>query len=149
MLSSRVVLRGLQLAAFASLLAAPACGKSTEAEDEPSTVSIRLTFGNATPVTFGPSGGSVHIPVGTTSVKAEWLTAAGTIDPVATTANFTLRVTPSATSITYAPSGSGNTFQGTLSVPAAVSNVKVDFALFHVAEGHEDFGPATITISAP
>jgi hypothetical protein len=153
MLATKFARQGVRLAAgLALLVVAASCKKdSTEpAVEEPSTTAIRLTFGTASPVTYTGASGevrSVHVPVGATTVTAQWLRADGTVDPVATTQNFTLRVIPSSSAITYAPAGA-NSFTGTLNA-SAVTNLGVTFALFHVAEGHEDFGPITVNISAP
>lgn len=143
-------------AALAITTLAAACGKdSTEPDEaEPSVASIRLAFSNAAaPVTFSGVAGetrNVTIPRGATTVTASWLRADGTIDPVATTQTFRLEVTPAATGgITFVRSAT-NAFSGSITATtatAAGTTIPVQFALFHVAEGHEDFGPITVNIA--
>jgi hypothetical protein len=143
---------GLRLVAVLALLVvASSCGDSTEPEeDEPSVTQLRLTIGSTTKTFTGAAGEdrSFTVARGANAVTARWLRVDGTDDPVATTATFTLRVVPSSGSITYTPSAT-QSFTGTLNVSAAVTNAPTTFALFHVAEGHEDFGPITINITAP
>jgi hypothetical protein len=54
---------------------------------------------------------------------------------------------PSGSRLAWSQSAS-NRFTGTLTVTGTVINAAVTFALFHVAEEHEDFGPLTVTISS-
>lgn len=151
MLISRPFRSGIRLATMLALVTSVSCGdKTTEPdEDEPQTTQVRLTIGSVTQ-TFGPSGGAMTLSArGSVAVSAVWLKADGTSDPAANGAEFRLQVTPPASgagsNITY----SGSTHSGTLSIPTAVTNAPVQFALFHIAEGHPDFGPLTVSISAP
>jgi hypothetical protein len=129
-----------------------ACKDSTEPEEEePEVATMRLTFSNGTVLNVTGAASesrAVRLPLGATTVTATFLKADGTVDQVATAGTFRLAVVSSAGSVTFVQNSS-NLFAGTLTIPAAVTNVGVSFALFHIAEGHEDFGPFTVTISAP
>jgi hypothetical protein len=144
--------RGLRLASMLALLiVASSCGKdTTEEEPEPNVVSVRLTIGSVTKTLSGAASedNTFTIARGANAVTAVWLTTGGGVDPVATTAKFTLKIVPGNSAITYTPSAT-QSFTGTLNVASAVTNATAQYSLFHVAEGHEDFGPFTIKITAP
>lgn len=152
MLASRHVRSGIRLATmFALIVASASCGEDTTEpeEEEPSTTQVRLTIGSQTQ-TFGPSGGAITLSArGAVTVSAVWLKADGTSDPIANASEFRLQVTPPASgvgsNITYSGTGHG----GTLTIPAAVTNAPVQFGLLHIAENHTDFGPLTVSITAP
>lgn len=140
-----------RLVALLALSVAAACGKDATDphDDEPQVTQMRLTLGSTSYTFTGAAGENraVRVPLGATSVSVQWLRADGTVDAHATTPTFSLKVTPGA-GITFANT-SAQSFTGTLTVAAAVTSVPVQFALLHVAENHEDFGPITVGVSAP
>jgi len=152
MLTQRSLRSTFRIAAVLSVLAfAASCDSDStgpDDEDEPEVTQMRITFG-AQSFTFTGAQGearAVRVPVGTTAVSVQWLRADGTVDPIAVTPTFTLRVT-GANGVTFTNSAA-QSFSGTLTAPA-VTNAPVQFELLHVAENHPDFGPLTINISAP
>jgi hypothetical protein len=142
----------MKLLAVAALVFAVSCDSSTEPEEEePKVTQIRLTFGTQAPVTYSLASGevrNVHIPAGATTVTAQWLKADGTTETIATTTDFTLKVVVTGSGLAWTQASS-NTFTGTLTATGTVTNATVTFALFHVAEQHEDFGPVPVTVSSP
>lgn len=139
---ARVLLASLALAALA-------CDDTTAPvqDPEPEVASMRLTVGTQT-VTFNGAtvtGAPILLKVGTpTTVSAVWLKADGSVDAVASSASkFELKVVPAASSVSYTKTSA---FAGTLSGSAATST-SATFALFHLAEQHEDFGPVSIAIT--
>jgi hypothetical protein len=146
----RLALRAVTAVALIAL--ATACGSDSTGPDEgePDVSAIRLTFGSNAPVTFTGAAGesrSVRVPLGATTVTAQWLRSDGSVDPAATADVFRLQVTAPA-GITFVNSSS-NAFSGTMTVAAAATNAQVQFGLLHVAENHTDFGPITVNVSAP
>jgi hypothetical protein len=153
MLAKRFARPGFRLAALLTMVVvAAACGSdSTEPEEEePEVFSMRLTIGSTTKtITTASTDRSFAVARGANAVSVQWLKADGTVETIATTVDFTLRMVPATgTPITYTPA-SAQSFTGTLNVTGAVTNATVNVALFHVAEQHEDFGPIPITITAP
>jgi hypothetical protein len=134
------------------VLLAASCGSdSTEpAEEEPEVFSMRLTIGSVTKtITTASTDKAFTVARGANAVSVTWLKADGSVETIASTVNFTLRMVPATGApITYTPA-SAQSFTGSLNVTAAVTNATVTVSLFHVAEQHEDFGPIPITISAP
>ncbi|HYW32581.1 MAG TPA: hypothetical protein VE869_13875 [Gemmatimonas sp.] len=137
-------------ALLATSLVSTACNDSSGPDDEPepAVTSMRLTFGNGQTLTLTGTGTqTLRIPVGATTVTAQFLRADGSVDPIAVTPTFRLQVTPPTGSITYAQNAT-NAFAGTLTATTATNTViPVTFGLLHIAENHTDFGPLTINIT--
>jgi hypothetical protein len=120
----------------------------TEPEDDPADAieEMRLTIGSGT-VTIdrggNVSGGPVTIAAGATVVTAVFLDDEGAT--VGGLDEFELRVTPTNTGIMTWQSTSA--FSGTLTHVSAGSTT-VGFALYHIEEMHEDFGPFDVSITA-
>ena len=138
---------GIRSRSVAALLAAvismSACSDSDPADagDEPNVASIVLTVGGQTVTwtraTGAVTGGPIIISAGSTNpVSATFLMANGSADPLVTSATFELRVTPANTTVTFARTGA---FTGTLTGAAAPGNTSATFALFHLAEGHNEY----------
>lgn len=141
--------RSRRLAALAAAaLAITACSSSEEAH-EVEVDFMRITVGTSTATvnSTGAVTGTLSIPQGAaTAVSVEFLDAA-MADALAEHADdFQVTVTPAA-GITFARTGP---FAGTLTGSAA-GTVAVSFALLHIEENHEDFGPfpVNITVTAP
>jgi len=136
---------------FAPLLATAALvaacdDDSTEPEDDPADaiVEMRLNIasvtvtidrgGNVTPgqLNFGPGIGTISA----TFVDSEGATVTGLDE-------FELRVTFDDPFMTYESTGP---FTGTLTNVSA-GTTQVRFALYHIEEMHEDFGPFALTIT--
>ena len=128
----------------ASLLALGAC--TTDDAHEVAVDFMRITVG-AQQVTVNSTGavtgGPISIAAGAaTNVSVEFLDAS-LGDALAEHADeFQASVTPSA-GITFTRTGP---FAGTLTGSGAGA-VNVQFALLHVAENHEDFGPFPVSIT--
>jgi hypothetical protein len=137
------------VALLAVSLTATACNDdSTGPEPEPAVTQMRLTFGNGQTLTLtGTSTPTLRIPVGATTVTAQFLRADGSVDPVATAPTFRLRVIAPSGNISYAQNAT-NAFAGTLTATTATNTpIPVTFGLLHVAEDHTDFGPLTVQIT--
>jgi len=139
---SKMTRRALAFGAVA-LLALGACSDPEEEEEEPDVATMRVTIG-ATVVDFSggctPSVAGVTIPTTGAQVSAAFLRADQTPDPAVTAAEFELAVTP-ASRFTRT-----SAFAGALSGGAA-GQAQVTFALLHVEEQHEDFGPCSLTVT--
>lgn len=148
-ITRRPTLRLAVALAIALTASLAACNDSTapEEEEEPEVASMRLTFGNGTTLTVTGAGAtpSVRIPVGATTVAAQFLRADGSADPVVTATTFRLEVAGLAGGVTFARSGA---FGGTLNATTATStNIPITFSLFHIEEQHDDFGPFTVNVT--
>lgn len=124
-----------------------ACDDSTEPEPEPEVATLRLIVGGSDTIEVATGGAVTGGPItiaGNTTVVAEWLRGDGTEDPVVDATTFELAVEVDDESIvTFTRTGA---FAGTLNKVAAGST-SATFALFHVEEGHEDFGPFPVSIT--
>lgn len=141
-----------RLAAFALpvLLVASACDESTSPEhDEPEVESMRLVIGSQT-VTVTPAGvtgGPIVLAVGANTITATFLNAEGEPDDHVSAAEFQLNVEVlGGAPITFQRSTT-NPFAGTLTASATVQGAQLRFALFHIEEQHEDFGPFTVPVN--
>jgi hypothetical protein len=122
-------------------------------EPEPEVATMRITAGAQTISVDGTgavTGGPLAIPSGgAITISASFLRDDGTPDPLVTDADFRLEVTdptigsPPPSVATFARTGG---FTGTLTATQDGSAPML-FALLHIDEGHEDFGPFPITIT--
>lgn len=138
--SRRVV--GLALAAVA--LSASAC-KDTEEHGHAEIDFMRVSIAGQTPVLVNSTGvasGSLTIPQGVaTTVTVEFLDA-NQVDALGETADeFQANVSPGV-GITFARTGS---FSGTLT-GSATGTVAVSFAMFHLTDMEEEFGPFSVNV---
>jgi hypothetical protein len=135
------------LALFPVALAFGACSSATDEEAEPEVVTLRLTVGAQT-ITVSDNGTVTGGPIaisatGTVTVSAEFLRDNGTADPLVTSAQFQLNADPAdAGIVTFSRTGA---FAGTLT-GASAGSTTIEFSLFHIAEGHEDFGPFPVPV---
>jgi hypothetical protein len=136
----------------ASMLAA-GCKKTTSTEEhEPDVKTMRITVGGAGGQVVNVSstgvvtGGPITITVNTaTTITVSWLNSAGTPDAEANGDEFQVNVTSiTPGTITFTRTGD---HAGTLTGTATTTSGSAQFALFHKAEAHEDFGPFTVPIS--
>jgi hypothetical protein len=142
--------RGVRFGALIlALAAAGACEDDPTqiGEEEPEVVAIRLVLGSDT-VTLNENGtqspATFTLPVGTTSVSAQFLRADGQPDPIVTAAEYQLNINPIAGSgVTFTRS---NPFTGTLST-TSTGQKTAGVSLFHIEELHDDFGPRTLNFT--
>lgn len=127
-----------------------ACSKkTTEPDDEPEVATMRLVVGTQTvnvnasngAVTGGPIvlAANTNVPVAVTFLRAD-----GSLEPLVTATTFRMDATPANANLTFTRTGP---FAGTLRGTAAGATT-VEFALFHLAEGHNEFDfdvPVTVT----
>ena len=117
---------------------------------EPDVATMRLTVGtqtiNVNAATGTVTGGPITIARNATvNISAQFLTAAGTADPVVTSTSFRFDAT-SANTGTVAFNRSGS-FTGTLTGVAAGTS-SINFGLFHIGEGHNEFAwPVSVTVT--
>jgi hypothetical protein len=109
-------------------------------------VAMRITIGS-TVVTVNEggtvTGGPVNIGAGATSVSVVFLDSGGAT--VTGLGDFVVHATPANTGImTFQSTGA---FTGTLTRVSA-GTTQVAFELYHVEEGHADFGPYNVSITA-
>jgi len=132
-------------ALFALGLTLAACN-STEPEEEPEVATMRLTIGAQT-VNVNESGVVTGGPIAisaNTAISVQWLKDDGSVETLVTSADFQVNVTSNnAAVVTFSRSSA---FAGTLVKVAAGSSV-LNFSLFHVLEGHEDFGPFPVPVT--
>jgi hypothetical protein len=129
-------------------LVVASCGSDpVDEEPEPEVATMRLTIGSQTydvDDSGNLTGGPITIPVGSTSVSAQFLRADDTPEPLVTSDVFELRIEPADAAI--ADFTRGGAFNGTL-VGIAAGSTTMDFALFHLDEQHEDFGPFPLSVT--
>lgn len=135
-----------------SLLTLSACkDDAVSPDDEPEVASMRLVIGGQT-ITISDAGvvspaTPLVLPLGGTTITAAFLKANGEPNDNVTTADFQLNVTiGSGIPVTFTRSTT-NAFAGTLNVTGIASGVQLRFALFHIEEQHEDFGPFPVTFT--
>ena len=115
-------------------------------DPEPEVATMRLTIGAQTididdtgVVTGGPIAMSAN-----TAISVQWLKANGTPETIVTAAEFQLDVTTdNASVVTFSRS---TAFTGNL-VKAAAGSTILRFSLFHIIEGHPDFGPFPVNVT--
>lgn len=136
------------LAVAALALTASACKDSTgnDDHDEPDVETMRLTIAGQAPLTVSANGtvtGTLSIPMGVaTTITAEFLDHDGDVITDLDADEFELSVNAGA-GITFARTGA---FTGTLT-GGVEGTVNVLFGLFHIDEGHNDFGPFAVPIT--
>lgn len=112
-------------------------------ETEPAIATMRITIG-ATEVSFTggctPSVAGVTIPMAGAAVSAAFLRADGSPDPLVTGDVFELLVTPEDRFTRT------DAFTGTLS-GGAPGQATINFALLHIEEQHEDYGPCPLVVT--
>ena len=149
--------RAAAAAVLALALFGAACSDSTGTDDdehEPEVATMRLTIGNSTvnvSANGTVTGGPLVIPRGaTTPITASFLKADGTPDPKVTASEFRLQVTLSTgvTGITFA-NATPNGLNGSFTTTATATGGQIRFALLHIEENHEDFGPFPVTVQVP
>jgi hypothetical protein len=149
---SRRTLQALSLALLAASTVACSDDELVSSEPEPQVATMRLTV-NTTAGTStvnvsenGTVTGGPLLIANNGTLTAQFLRADGTPDPIAAGFEFELRMTPAApANLTFTRTGQ---FAGTLTVTGLASNATTtaQFALFHIAETHEDFGPFPVTM---
>jgi hypothetical protein len=117
------------------------------AEEEPEVETMRIVVGNQTinVTTAGVTGGPLVLQVGANNVSVQFLKANGQQDEIAHGGGFRLEVEPQGGApVTFTLSAT-NSFAGTLNATATATGAVLRFSLFHIEEGHEDFGPFSVT----
>jgi len=149
MFATRHVRRLLGIITAVSLAGAvAACGDDpVDEEQEPEIATMRLVVGAQT-ITVNESGtvtgGPITIGAAGATVTASFLRSNGTPDPLVTGAVFQLTVTSDNAGVaTFTRTGP---FTGTLAGTTNGSTV-LRFALLHIEEAHEDFGPFPVSVS--
>jgi hypothetical protein len=140
--------RTFRLAAATALIPAAllAVACSTEPDLEPQVATMRIAIGGQT-IDVDDAGvvtGGPIVIAATTSFTVSWLRADGSPDPLVTADEFEVQVVPTNTGlVTFTRTGP---FAGSLNRVAAGSTT-ISFALLHVEENHEDFGPFNVPIT--
>jgi hypothetical protein len=139
-------IRRLVVPALVLTLGAVACeDEATPPEEEPEVATMRLTVGGAT-VNVEEDGSVTGGPItisGNTTISAAWLKADGTAESLVNGTEFELTVEIADESfVTFSRTGP---FAGTLNRVAA-GTTTATFALLHIEEQHEDFGPFPVSV---
>ncbi len=147
MLSIRIP-RLVPLFAVIILAAAFAGCKKDEAEAEPDVNSLTLMVGSQS-VTVSNNGTVTGGPIlitrpATPTITATFKNSAGVMDPIAHGGNFQMNVTSANTGLLTFTRTSA--FVGTLST-TATGSTQITISLFHIAEGHDDFGPFPVPVT--
>ncbi len=148
MLKSLRLSQSLRFGAVLLAVAATAgCRGITDDDDnEVPIAAVRFTIGGTQTVTLADNGtqsGTVTIPVGATTITAVALRADGQVETLVTAADFELRVTPVTNNVTFTRTGP---FAGTITRTAAGA-ATVQVSMYHLAEGHPEFGPLNLTFN--
>jgi hypothetical protein len=139
----------LTLGAVGTILALAACGDSSSpVPGEPEIATMQLIIGADTVNVAdngAVTGGPLVVALGANTLTARFLRANGQPDPLVDGATFRLDgATDDASIVTF----TGNQLGGTITGVAS-GNASVAFSLFHLAEGHDDFGPFPVPVSVP
>lgn len=117
--------------------------------NEPAVQSMRLQVGSSV-VTIdratGAPSGELSVPLGDSDIAVQWLRANNTEESLITDDEFEFRMTSTATSnFSFESTGARG---GTITVTGVNSGeaITASVSLFHLDEGHADFGPYTITL---
>ena len=144
---NRVHRRMLATFFLAILPVLAACNDDPAEPGEELPAAMRLTVGSQI-VTVDDAGnvtgGPITIPVGTTSITAVFLDADLQPADFVSATEFELRVTPASTAIvTFARASA---FAGSLT-GVSTGSTTIEFALFHLEEQHDDFGPFNVPLT--
>jgi hypothetical protein len=123
-----------------------ACDDETPVEPEPMVATMRLTVGSQT-VDVASNGAVTGGPIvisANTAISAQWLLANGMPEPLVTAAEFQLNATPADMGVVTFTRTSA--FAGTLN-KVTTGSTTIAFALYHIEEMHEDFGPHNVSIT--
>jgi len=154
MLSAFVPRRALALLTAVFTLSLAACkddASGLDDHDEPEIEEMRLTIAGQV-ITVSDNGtvtpaGPIILPLGASSVSAQFLDHDGRPDDHVTAVEFQLNVLPAdGAPVTFARSTT-NPFAGTLTATSAAEGVVIRFSLFHIEEQHNDFGPFPVTFA--
>jgi hypothetical protein len=124
------------------------CDETTEPDEEPEIATMRLIVGsqtiNVNAETGVVTGGPIVIPVGATSISAQFLLANGQPEPLVTSTTFRLEAVPTnAAVVTFTRTGA---FTGTLN-GILRQTTTITFGPFHLEEQHTEFDyPVTVTV---
>jgi hypothetical protein len=147
MLERLTLPRLLAVGAMLSALVIGAACSEDEVEAEPDVATLRLLIGTNDTVLVSDNGTVTSGPIAinaNTTISAQWLKADGTPETIVTDAVFQLNVIPANSGVlTFTRT---RAFAGTLNRVSAGSTT-IQFSLFHIAEGHEDFGPFPVSIT--
>jgi hypothetical protein len=153
MLSTLFRRRLLSLLPVVMVLAMSACKDDSTGldDDEPEVASVRLTIGTQV-ITISDNGtvsptGTIVLPVGTSNVSAVWLDVTGAPIEDLSRTEFQLNLTVSTAGAATFARSTTDPFAGTLTATAPAAGVVIRFALFHLEEQHEDFGPFPVTFT--
>jgi hypothetical protein len=135
----------------AGVLAAAGCKDSHGPHDhEPDVVTMRLTVGTQV-ITVSDNGtvtgGPLVLQVGANTITAAFLGADGQPDEHVTPDEYELKVTVDGGAPIAFTRSQSNPFSGTLTATATVTGATVRFSLYHIDEGHDDFGPFPVTVN--
>jgi hypothetical protein len=147
MLERLTLPRLLAVGAMLSALVIGAACSEDEVEAEPEVATLRLLIGTNDTVLVSDNGTVTSGPIAisaNTTISAQWLKADGTPETIVTDAVFQLNVIPANSGVVTFTRTSA--FAGTLNRVSAGSTT-IQFSLFHIAEGHEDFGPFPVSIT--
>lgn len=143
--------RGLTAAALViASMSATACKKNpTEPSNEPQVASLRVSIGSQT-ITVSETGTVTGGPIvvarnSTTPFTVTFLKADGSVETSVTSSTFRLDVTSDNTATaSFTRTGA---FSGNLAAGATAGTTIMRFALFHLEEQHNDFGPLPIAVT--
>ena len=139
----------LAVAVLATTALASCDDDPVEPDDEPDVQTLTLTVGVSSITINGSTGaasGDLVVPAGTSTVTAVWRRADGSVEDLITSDEFELRIVPTTpANLSWTPNGA---FGGTLTTTGLTSgqSTTAQVSLFHILEGHEDFGEFPITI---
>jgi len=132
-------------------LSLTACKDDASGSNEPDVDLMRLTIAGQV-ITVSDNGtvtpsGPIVLPVGTSSVSAQFLDATGVPAPQVTPVEFQLNVLPAAGAPVSFSRSTTNALAGTITASGAAEGVAIRFSLYHIPEQHDDFGPFPVTFS--
>lgn len=131
---------------FAAITFISACDDDPVEPEDPADeiATIRLAIGAQTVDMTDSNSPSVTIPRQANAVAVTFLDAAGSTLPNSLFSDFEIRlVSENAARLTFTRTGA---FTGTLTGLSAGAAV-IQVSLFHLEEGHEDFGPRPLAVT--
>jgi hypothetical protein len=146
------IFRALVPAVLGAALAS-GCSSGTEAGSvEPDVAKMVLTVAGGSPYTAtdpaGFAGATAQVQLGLFTVSAAFFRANGSPETIVNSSDFELRVSNNAASQSCSP---GLCFERTGAMKGSISRLEPGqsatfyFSLYHVSEGHTDFGPYPLT----